>query len=90
MALGVAADAPVQGGRADQGAVPLASPGAAVQYQSWARIRQPSALPVRAHNHPAFAGIPSRVYGPGPGFFPDQTLSSPIRSRATPTCGCTR
>ena len=26
-----------------------------------------------------------------PGVFsPDQTLSSPIRSRATPTCGCTR
>jgi hypothetical protein len=43
---GIAADAPVQGGGADQGVVPLAPTGAVAQYQSRARIRQPLALPV--------------------------------------------
>jgi hypothetical protein len=46
MAPGIAADAPVQGSRSNQGVVPLASPGAVAQYQTRARIRQSLALPV--------------------------------------------
>jgi hypothetical protein len=44
--LGIAANAPVQGGRADQGVVPLASPGTVAQYQSGSRSRQSVMLPV--------------------------------------------
>ena len=74
MALGVAADAPVQGGRADQGVVPLASPGAVVQYQSWARIRQPLALPVRLIiTRLSLAYLPE--FRSGPGFFQTRLLS---------------
>jgi hypothetical protein len=39
----------------------------------------------------ALAPYAHRILPSGPGVFsPDQTLSSPIRSEATPTCGCTR
>jgi hypothetical protein len=43
MTPGIAADAPVQGGRDDQGVVPLAAPGAVTQYR---RTFQPLALSV--------------------------------------------
>jgi hypothetical protein len=47
MTRGIAADAPVQGGRADQGVEPLASPGAVARYLRRSRSRQSLALPVR-------------------------------------------
>jgi hypothetical protein len=47
MTLGIAADAPVQGGRADQGVVPLAPPGAVASYLRRCRSRQSVVLSVR-------------------------------------------
>jgi hypothetical protein len=45
--LGISADAPVKGGRAAQGVVPLASPGAVARYLGGSRSRQSLALSVR-------------------------------------------
>ena|ERR1019366_8190568 len=45
--LGIAADAPVQRGRADQGVVPLAATGAVARYLRRSGSRQSLALPIR-------------------------------------------